>query len=272
MARKKRMGEAAWFASSDPEEMLKFVGTQEGASERKLRLFGVACCRRIWHLLPDECCRRLVEVSERYADGDATREELEAALAATEDVYLTVRAALHEGEVTAAAFGRVLTVAAPQDAAFAHGPQFFRTSRQGFVLEAGGLNAARAARVAETTADVQVATAFVAAGDADNASAEATRSAEHAAQCDLLRDLFGPLPFRAKPAVPAAVLAWNDGCIPKLAAGICQDRDFSSKRMGVLADALEEAGATDEDVLGHLRGPGPHCWGCWVLDLILKKE
>jgi hypothetical protein len=86
----------------------------------------------------------------------------------------------------------------------------------------------------------------------------------------LIRDIF-PSPFRAKPAVPAAVLAWNDGCVVKLAAGIYQDRDFSSDRMGVLADALEEAGLTDEDVLGHLRGPGPHCRGCWVVDLLLGK-
>jgi len=39
----------------------------------------------------------------------------------------------------------------------------------------------------------------------------------------------------------------------------------------VLADALEEAGCTDADLLGHLRGPGPHVRGCWVLDLLLGK-
>jgi hypothetical protein len=37
--------------------------------------------------------------------------------------------------------------------------------------------------------------------------------------------------------------------------------------MGVLADALEEAGCTDADLLGHLRGPGPHFRSCWALDL-----
>jgi hypothetical protein len=39
-----------------------------------------------------------------------------------------------------------------------------------------------------------------------------------------------------------------------------------------LADLLEEAGCTDVDLLGHLRGLGPHTLGCWALDLILAKE
>ena len=41
--------------------------------------------------------------------------------------------------------------------------------------------------------------------------------------------------------------------------------------LAVLADALEEAGATDADLLNHLRGPGPHVRGCWVIDLLLGK-
>jgi hypothetical protein len=43
-------------------------------------------------------------------------------------------------------------------------------------------------------------------------------------------------------------------------------------RLAVLADALEEAGCTDADILGHLRGPGPHARGCWVVDLLLGKS
>ncbi len=42
-------------------------------------------------------------------------------------------------------------------------------------------------------------------------------------------------------------------------------------RLGVLADALEDAGCTDAELLGHLRGPGPHVRGCWALDLVLGK-
>jgi hypothetical protein len=40
----------------------------------------------------------------------------------------------------------------------------------------------------------------------------------------------------------------------------------------VLVDALEEAGCTNTDILGHLRGAEPHVRGCWVIDLLLGKE
>jgi hypothetical protein len=90
-------------------------------------------------------------------------------------------------------------------------------------------------------------------------------------QCDLLRDILGPLPFRPV-TIPPAVLAWDNGCVVKLAAGIDEERDFSQERTGVLADALEEAGVTDQEILGHLRGPGPHIRGCHVVDLLLARE
>jgi hypothetical protein len=43
-------------------------------------------------------------------------------------------------------------------------------------------------------------------------------------------------------------------------------------RLAVLADALEEAGCDQADLLSHLRDPGPHVRGCWVIDLLLGKE
>jgi hypothetical protein len=46
-------------------------------------------------------------------------------------------------------------------------------------------------------------------------------------------------------------------------------RDFSA--MPILADALQDAGCTDEAILTHCRGPGPHVRGCWCVDLVLNK-
>jgi hypothetical protein len=92
----------------------------------------------------------------------------------------------------------------------------------------------------------------------------------------LLHDIFGPLPFR--PVVrDLALLTWHDGTIPKLAQAIYDDRALPSghldhHRLAVLADALEDAGCSDQDMLAHCRGPGPHVRGCWVIDLLLGKE
>ena len=44
------------------------------------------------------------------------------------------------------------------------------------------------------------------------------------------------------------------------------------RRLPILADALEDAGCGDVDILAHLRGPGPHVRGCWAVDPLLGRE
>jgi hypothetical protein len=87
------------------------------------------------------------------------------------------------------------------------------------------------------------------------------------AQAVLLRDIFGN-PFRIVTVAPAW-LTWNDGTAPKLAQAIYDERAFD--RMPVLADALEEAGCADADILDHCRQQEVHVRGCWVLDALLGK-
>jgi hypothetical protein len=86
---------------------------------------------------------------------------------------------------------------------------------------------------------------------------------------ETLRDAFGPLPFRAV-RLDRAWLHWNGGAVARTAHAIYAERAF--EHLPILADALEDAGCRDADVLGHLRGPGPHARGCWIVDLILSKD
>src|SRR5438445_3712223 len=69
------MTEAEWLAGSEPWYMLAFVKRKGVATDRKLRLFAIACCRLPSHPVYDEY-RKALGISERYADGLATLREL----------------------------------------------------------------------------------------------------------------------------------------------------------------------------------------------------
>jgi hypothetical protein len=81
----------------------------------------------------------------------------------------------------------------------------------------------------------------------------------------------------AAPPVPPAVLAWNDGTVRRLAQVIHDELQLpagtlDAGRLGVLADALLDAGCEDEGLLAHLRSAGPHVRGCWAVDVILGRS
>jgi hypothetical protein len=84
----------------------------------------------------------------------------------------------------------------------------------------------------------------------------------------LIRELFGN-PFRPVTIEPAW-LAWNDGTVRQLARAIYEEGRFQD--LPVLADALEEAGCADPQLLEHCRSVGGHARGCWSLDQILELE
>jgi hypothetical protein len=85
----------------------------------------------------------------------------------------------------------------------------------------------------------------------------------------IIREIFG-FPLGTAMTIAASILAWNDGTIPKLAQAIYDERVFDG--LPILADALEEAGCHDPDILAHCRQPGEHVRGCWVVDLVLGKS
>jgi hypothetical protein len=80
-----------------------------------------------------------------------------------------------------------------------------------------------------------------------------------------LRDIFGN-PFRPVTLNPS----WLTSTVLALAQQMYDSRDFSP--MPILADALQDAGCDNEEILNHCRQPGEHVRGCFAVDLLLSKE
>jgi hypothetical protein len=101
------------------------------------------------------------------------------------------------------------------------------------------------------------------------------RAGEGREQSRLLRCVFGN-PFRPA-AIAPAWLAWNGGTVTRLAELAYQERELpaghlSPARLALVADALEDAGCGEAEILGHLREPGPHVRGCWVVDRLTGRS
>jgi hypothetical protein len=246
--------EGKWLKATDPTPMLEYLRAKNTASERRLRLFAVACSRRILHLLPGEVVEYAVRLHEGFADSAGCDQEMKAAaVAAVQD-----RAEAHPeaGANYQGLMGVVITSQALSHPLFELGVHC----------------------LANAVAWAAAPTAVVEPDDWSSPKDprwRAARAGERAAQADVLRDLFGN-PLRAKPAIDPAWLAWNDGIVKRLAEGIYAERAMPAgtldpQRLAVLADALEEAGA-DAELVAHLRNPGPHYRGCFVLDLLLDKS
>jgi hypothetical protein len=264
------MTESDWLAATDPQMMLEFLRTQGTLSPRKARLYAAACCRRSWHLLTDEGSREAVEVAERYADGEADADAMSEANTAAWMVHLgyvfggidftpgrqVVREAAKRQRVGRAVSEAVLA------AAWWESDEEWRLGRDGVA-------------VSEPAEAVSTALFFAATHGEDSGVSNTGGRWHHPALCHVVRDIFGN-PFEARPRIDPAWLAWNGGTIPKLAEASYQERSLPSgeldnARLGVLADALEEAGA-DALLLEHLRSPGPHVRGCFAIDLLTGRE
>jgi hypothetical protein len=264
------MTEQKWLRCVDPHDLLVWGmsphATDRGRekrlpgtdSPRKLRLLACGCCRFCWHLLTDKRSRRVVEVAEAYADGQVNAEELAAAKSAADQVsdglrkrFRSAVRGLH-GNSTAPVDKHHVALCAAQAAVCAAATRgLWGAVCHGVdrVASAFGLLALRLGErrpVTERQLEVKAIRKTLA---------------------DLLRDVFGN-PFRPATVAPPW-LSWNGAAVPKVARAIYEEHTFD--RLPVLADALEEAGCGDADILGHLRGPGPHARGCWVLDLVLGK-
>jgi hypothetical protein len=228
------MTETDWLAGTDPMPMLEYLRGR--ASERKLRLVMAGCCRRVWRLLPDERSRSAVEVVERYVDDLASPREYAAA----------------RNAALAAAGG------AGRRAAWA---AYWAASRNPAESLSNSCTAAAEAMAHEAV------TAARKTGR-DQAAAWEHGRATGARQLALVVHEVVGNPFRCIVA-ETNWLRWRGGLVRNMARAIYEDGRYGD--LPILADALEDAGCSEPDVLHHCREGGEHVRGCWVIDLLLGK-
>jgi hypothetical protein len=227
-----------WFACSGPAEYFDYLPAL--SSDRRVRLFFCGDCRLSWPELSDPRSRAAVKVAEAFADGQAGLAELAAAHQAA------LQAARRE-PAEAARWAVAATSPVDWEELYVSG---WTAAQQGGVWrrESDGLPSSKARFL----------------GNWVTRWARAGRQKQRRA---LFRDLCrSPL----HGVMDATWLAGQGKCVVQLAHAIYIKRRFAD--LPVLADALEEAGCTNADILDHCRKPGTHVRGCWVVDLLLGKE
>jgi hypothetical protein len=224
----------AWdTATTDGTPMIYWL--MGAVPERKFWLLAAASATRIQTFLPDKRHLNFIHTIELFADGEATMLDYDSA-------YRLAEVGYSEYWEQTAGDARELT---------------------SIELDmAGWFRWLSHCRILESIVDVtgHPSRVFERWHRPDDAQRE------RVARCDLIRDLIGnphlPLPVTADPS-------WLTSTVVSLAHGIYQDRAFD--RLPILADALQDAGCDNEDVLNHCRSEGPHVRGCWVVDLVLGK-
>ena len=235
------MTEQEWLAGTDPKAMLGFLHSK--TSDRKLRLFAAARCRLFRQDWDDWWpIREAVEAAEQVSDGLCPAGQLTRFHRPWEDFSWDLRLNTidpHGGSTVLLpdCLGLVLVqaVSSPEAGPAARGVLY--DDLQSYLIG--------------TWKD---------------------GPRERLAECQLLQEVFGN-PFRPVTASPS----WLTPQVVALAQAAYDERELPAgtldpTRLAVLADALEEAGCTDQAILDHLRGPGPHVRGCWVVDLLLGKS
>jgi hypothetical protein len=237
------------------------------ASDRKMRLFGVACCRRITLLMTEVRCAALSADASRLGLWDV----LELPPAAPGFLLQTVADVerFAESEEGQEGMQRAARAAWTLYSAREHFYQWIDESwgpaDQELLATAGAAQAVQI--LCESPDPLAVARAasravYWARGGTQR---DGTDSDEEDAQRQLVRDVFGLL-LHLRPVEER----WLTPSVRAIAQSI--DKDWPSGLLPILADALEDAGCAEEAILTHLRDPGPHVRGCWAVDLVLAKE
>ncbi len=247
------MNAFSWDHGVDIRDMLRAVESQP--SSRKNRLFSCTCARRIPELIRDDRLRNCVDVAESFADWAASKEQLKTA-------RKEGRRLLGEIETP----GRILTGLLRLPDQTIAWDNLDLTLRRGREEQSITLLARRiAVAVCDTSTPTSPHLAPVVWWSYHSLPPDGLFSQrEIPSYCNLLREIFGN-PFCPVTLDPA----WRTEAAVGIAQAAYDSREFGN--LPILADALQDAGCDHPDILAHLRGPGPHVRGCWVVDLVLGK-
>jgi hypothetical protein len=268
------MTEAEWNACTDPIQMIEFLrgnprsrdavtwwnsgwrldGAAKG-NDRKFRLFACACCRRIWDRIPEQCNREAVVAVENFLEGCLPAAALEEALSASSRVEYTVEGMKRSepGYWTVKYLGRGFYKMTAAASALLVASQVMFMADEEYARLARG----------EFLSCYYAGEGYFLRPFQWPLPVPSSLSVEGTAQAAMLRCVFGPCRFRPVSTDPA----WLTQTATGLAESIYEERAFD--RLPILADALEYAGCTQQDILVHFRRGGEHHRGCWPLDMIL---
>jgi hypothetical protein len=250
-----------WLVSANPETLLDVVwppawgslpahrvtpSTLPPSSVRRLQLFGCACARMVWDMLPTDS-RNAVAVRERYADGRASLADLNAATLRLPPHAITahhyaVRSAAQAAGYSWSDAPNLSADWAPDEAA--------RESAKALATHAAGPAPPGGSPVAKEWQDTW----------------NTTFAEARAYQAELVRDIFPPPGY-----TPSLHPDWRTSTVVAIARQMDETGDFSA--VPILADALQDAGCDNEVILDRCRASsGIHCRGNWVVDLVLGRE
>ena len=245
------MTEDDWLTCrTRPMEMFRFARTRAG--RRKLHLLSCACCRLLWNEFPDwateQICRSAILAAERYADGECSEQEFTDRI---NEVYTFERMIITRE--LADDLAQVATLYAT----------FGTVARD--VIQ--GLE--------ETLQWINAHFSCSRGDDEPNVAIPLVREQI----CDRFREILGN-PFRlwtVNPSWLGGGLTQPDGRVVPITSDVRNlaemiDREQAFDRLPILADAVEEAGFDDRDLLDHLRVGNGHFRGCWALDILLECD
>ena len=258
------MTENEWTTCTDPTPMLKLL--RDKATDRKLRLFSVGCCRAIWPLLVEKSPSRQLGSKPFLLDHERRIIQGAEPFLDVADQYENGRAGSDKIGTAYCALLGLLSMRRPRQEPWAYTLVALLRA-----VSAGGYFYGREWEY-QTYDPVQCAKDagdYVAKVAGWIGKTDAAHEAMRENEATLIRCIFGPMLFRSVPLNPHW-LTWKDSTVPKVAQAIYDDCAFD--RLPILVDALEEAGCMDANILGHCRQRGPHVRGCWVIDLLLGKE